>query len=65
MGASPPVQHRHPTPDPTPSLSRMPPVPPAPIQGTQRLQTGKLPAANAESHIPLPTTQHVNLDAVA
>ena len=41
------------------------PAPPGPIQGTQTLQTDNLPAANADSCIPLPKNQSVNLDALA
>jgi len=70
-GAPPPVQPRHETSDPTPSLPGTPsppgtpPAPSGPIQGTHRLQTNNLPVANADSHVPLPKTQPINLDALA
>jgi len=65
LGAPPPVRRRDPTPDVTPSLSRMPPVPPGPIQGTQWSKTIDLPAADADSRVSLLKTQPVNLDALA
>jgi len=51
--------------DPTPSPPGKPPAPPSPLQGTRRSQTDNLPAANADSRVPLPKTQPVNLDALA
>jgi len=77
MGAPPPVQCRHRTPNPTPSPSvtpsqpgtpsppGTPPSPPGPTQGTQISQTDNLPAAKADSRVSLPKTQGVNLDALA
>jgi hypothetical protein len=55
------------TPSPlgTPSLPGTPPVPPRLIQGNKILQTDYSPAANADSHVALPKTQGVNLDALA
>jgi hypothetical protein len=40
-------------------------APRGPIQGTQRSQTDNLPAPNADSYVPLPNTQHFNLDTLA
>jgi len=64
-GAPQPVRRGHPTPDLMPSPPGTPPAPPGPIQVTQRLQPDNLPAANADSCVPLPVTQPVNLDAFA
>jgi len=43
----------------------MPPASPGPIQSPQRSQFDKLPAANADSPVPLSQTQPVNLNALA
>jgi hypothetical protein len=47
------------------SMPGMPSAPPGPVQGNQRAQTDNLPTANADSPVPLSTTQPVNLDALA
>jgi hypothetical protein len=49
----------------TPSPPSTPLVPPGHIQGTKRSPTDNLPATNADSHVPLPTTQPVNVVALA
>jgi len=64
-GAAPPVRRWHLTPDPTPSSPGIQPAPSGPINGTRRWRTDNLRDANADSHVPLPRTQPVNLDALA
>jgi len=65
MGAPPPDQHRHLTPELMPPLPRMPPAPPSDDEGGQCSQMDNLPPGYAYSHAPLPSAQFFNLDAYA
>jgi len=58
-------RHRQPTPEPTLSLGRMPPVPPCDNELSQRSQITDLPPRYVYSHTPLPSVQFFTFDAYA